>query len=479
MVRWVVLAALSAVLLAFSQTLAWYGDEGFHLLAAQLIIAGKKPYVDFFYPQAPLYAYLNAGWMWLFGEGWRGPHLLSALCTSACAMLSAGFVFDRLPDRRWAGMGAMLVASFICLHSQVMRFGTIGQAYGICLLLILVSFRLTLKAVDHAGNSRAFWAGLCAGAAAECSLLSAAAGPILLIWMARHNYTGDRLRKCGWFVGGAAASLVPVIVLLAQAPRQTLFNVLEYALFHRSPGFIAAARSNIQVLTGWLDSGQGLLVALLGATGLLFVLGRSEWDARRKAEFSLCGWLVAGLGLHLATPQPTYPQYFVLLIPFASILASVGVHAIGSRLSAPKAVRWLAFALLGVLAVQAGRFVNEQRSQLRWPYLEQVATELNQVTPRDGLVWADEMIYVASRRLPPPGLEHFDAQRLQLSPALAASLHVVPRSQVLDWLASGRFATVASCWATDKWVESSGILKIYTKRKTVHGCDIFWHTTPR
>jgi hypothetical protein len=52
----------AAGLLAYSQTwcLAW--DEGYHLVAAQMIVAGKRPYLDFCFPQTPLNAYWNAGW---------------------------------------------------------------------------------------------------------------------------------------------------------------------------------------------------------------------------------------------------------------------------------------------------------------------------------------------------------------------------------------------------------------------------------
>src|ERR1035441_953555 len=53
---------LTAGLAVYAQTLAFAWDEGFHLLAAQLIKAGKTPYLDFFFPQAPLNAYWNAAW---------------------------------------------------------------------------------------------------------------------------------------------------------------------------------------------------------------------------------------------------------------------------------------------------------------------------------------------------------------------------------------------------------------------------------
>jgi hypothetical protein len=54
---WVLPASFTALLLAFSQTVAFYGGEGFHLLAVRLVNIGRRLYFDFFYPDAPLHVY--------------------------------------------------------------------------------------------------------------------------------------------------------------------------------------------------------------------------------------------------------------------------------------------------------------------------------------------------------------------------------------------------------------------------------------
>ena len=53
-------ALLAAALMLYAQTWAFTDDEGFHLLAAQLIKGGMRPYLDFCFPQTPLNAYWNA-----------------------------------------------------------------------------------------------------------------------------------------------------------------------------------------------------------------------------------------------------------------------------------------------------------------------------------------------------------------------------------------------------------------------------------
>ena len=73
----VVVAILSLGLVAYSQAVAYWGDESLHLIAGQLIAAGQRPYSDFFYQHPPLFAYLVAGLLRVFGENWRVVHLQS------------------------------------------------------------------------------------------------------------------------------------------------------------------------------------------------------------------------------------------------------------------------------------------------------------------------------------------------------------------------------------------------------------------
>jgi hypothetical protein len=112
-------AMLFAGLLLYSQTRAFSWDEGFHLLAAQLILAGKRPYLDFCFPQTPLNAYLTAGWMRLFGDTWRAVHVLAAVWVAAAAFLTADFVRSRFPVPDWRLAGALAALVAVGMNSQV------------------------------------------------------------------------------------------------------------------------------------------------------------------------------------------------------------------------------------------------------------------------------------------------------------------------------------------------------------------------
>ena len=90
----------------------------------------------------------------------------------------------------------------IGLNGAVFEYGPV-QAYGICLFGLAAGFRLAVRAVDReelaAFRQRR---GLCAGVAAASSLLSAAAAPVLLIWMVFYNRAGSRWKKIAAFAVG-------------------------------------------------------------------------------------------------------------------------------------------------------------------------------------------------------------------------------------------------------------------------------------
>ncbi len=214
---------LAAGLLAYSQTVysfAW--DEGFHLLAAQLIKSGKRPYLDFCFPQTPLNAYWNAFWMRVFGDTWRTAHALAALATAGAILLTASFLLERFPLPGWRLAAALTAALTIGLNQYVFYFGTIGQAYGLCLLLIVAAFRLAILAVDRKGLLMPALAGLLAGAAASSSLLTATVGPILLLWILVHYRAGLRMAKLAAFLAGSAIAFQPLLWLFVKSPQHVV-----------------------------------------------------------------------------------------------------------------------------------------------------------------------------------------------------------------------------------------------------------------
>lgn len=466
------LASLSLGLVAFAVAADPPWNEGFHLVAARLILAGEKPYVDFFYQHAPIHIYLTAAWMRLFGENWRSADVLAALCTAGSLWLTAQFLWSRIEDPVWRSAVAIAGGLLAGLDALVIRFGGIAQAFGLCLFLLVLAFRATVAAVDRERGLLPFWAGFCSSAAAASSLLAAPAAPILLFWMARYSRAGSRVGKCVRFLGGALVPWLPVLWLAAQAPRRVWFDIVEYQLFYRHSETGGSLSHEIHVLSQWLDSSQALLLIVLAAVGMLFLARQSDWPRRRRSEFHLCLWLSGGLAAVAACANPTFSGYFVLSIPFVAMLAAVGLYAIGSRLWAPRRPAWLVLAVAGFFALGTAKWFYQFRSvfQQGWQRYESVAEQINRVTPPNGMVYAIPEVYFAARRTPPRGLENPWANYL---PAAKAAEIGAPTSTEIDgWLAAGRFATVMA--NDDAKAAALGLPRLYAQRARIGGYEVFW-----
>jgi hypothetical protein len=463
LIFWSALLLIESGLVIYSQSVAYFGNESFHLLAAKLINAGRRPYADFFYQHAPLYACLNALWMRAFGETWRSAHLLSALLTGGCVALLADYIYSRFNTSPQRVTIALFTAALLGLNFYVIAYGTIGMPFAISLFSMAAAFRLTIAAVEQTNYRLAGFAGACIGAAAASSLITAPAVIVLLLWLMRYNLAGKRLIKCAAFLAGAAIALLPLLWLFVEAPRQTFFNLVTYHLFYRLETTNDPLRWNLRELFEWFATYQGLLLMPLAFAGFWWVIKTVEIDRRRKAEFHLCGWLVVVLGVLLALPRPTFAFYFVLLTPFVSILASAGVYAIGRHFQLISLKKLIVGLLVLYVIGLAGRsyqsrfeiFYNNHR------VVEEAASVINRVTAANGLIYASEQVYFEAGRMPPAGLENgFD-----------------PFSKKDEWLAEGRFDTVCTV-ANDPRIQTYDLVNRYANHQVIpaphFNLIIFW-----
>ncbi len=453
----------AAGLVVFSQTRAFVWDEGFHLLAAALIAQGKTVYVDFCFPQTPLNAYLNAGLIYLSGQNWHIPHLLAAMFAVGAMCLTASFVLRHLPageSREWRWAGAGCAAVFIGLNTTVMQFGTVAQAYGSGLFFCVAAFCAAVAAMRRRGALFTFAAGLFAGVAAGCSLLTAPVAIVLLAWTLWTNRGTARWLRSAAFVAGAAIPFTPVIWLFFQAPEQVFFNVFEYQALYRRANWPGINLHDIEVLTGWLNSTQALVLGVLALVGVRRIYKDAEWGR----EFRLALWLVLGLALFNATTHPTFERYFVSLVPFVSILAVAGLFTIRSRRMAVLAAVFMVLSCAQALL--------EDRDASTWEEYENVARKTAEVTPPGAMLYAEEPVYFLLHRTPPTGLEFSYARNVQLPAARQKLLHVVSQAEFKKQIRAGRFATVQSC--KDDLINYYELPSVFPHEIDVEDCSIFW-----
>jgi hypothetical protein len=466
-------AVLAAGLVIYSQTAAFAWDEGHHLLTAQLIGRGKMPYIDFFFPQTPLNAYWNAGWMRLFGDTWRTAHAVSALMTALAVLLTADYVLRRFPVPGWRLASSIAAIFIVGLNVAVFEFGTIGQAYGLALFLIVAAFRLTVQAVAGDRLLHPAVAGFLACAAANSTLLTAPVAPVLLIWMLAENRTGNRWTKAAAFVAAGAIACGPLAWLFVRGPRLTMFNIIQYHLFYRRVQWESATAHDIGVMTAWLDSSQAFLLGLLAVGGLLFVARSSRWERAQRAEFYLCGWLAAALIVHIANGHPNFERYYLFTVPFLGVLAGAGLYAAGSRLVAPDRPFWPVALVSVLVCLGLAKSLYDEREDFSWRDVEAIARQVNEVTPPHAVLLADELTYFASRHAPPSGMELADSHKLDLPPAFAAELHVISRTELDRRIKAGVFDTVET-WETEDRIAALGLPRLYANRVEVAEGNIFW-----
>jgi hypothetical protein len=466
-------SVLSAGLLVYSQTAAFAWDEGFHLLAAQLIRAGKRPYLDFLFSQTPLNAYWNAMWMSLFGESWRTAHAVAALCISGAVMLMADFVFLRFPDPRWRLAAAILAAALFGMNVAVLEYGTIGQAYGLCLLLISAAFRCSMLAIEKKGLLWPCLAGLCAGAAAASSLLTSALTPVLLLWLIWNSPPGRKITGALSFGIGVTTAFVPLLILFFKAPSVVLFDVVQYNLLYREVHWPGVTQQNIGVFLSWIDSSHALLLALLSLAGLAFIKRSAGWEQRLRRDLYLCAWVALALGMHISSARPTFQRYYLLLVPFLAPLATVGLYWAVSHLHTTQRPFWPVFATVLFIAAGAAKLIHEGQDNFTWKDFDGVSREVAQSVPADAPLYADEHVYFLTHHPPPPGLELHDSHKLDLPPDRARELHLVPMREIERRIRAGEFSAVEGC--DEDRIGDIDLHRIYSQKKDAGECFAFFH----
>lgn len=476
---WILILAITASALLYAVTRAFVWDEGYHLIAAQQISRGRLPYIDFCFPQTLLNAYFNAGIITLFGPHWRPIHVGATLFSMGSMLLTAQYMLTSFPVRRWRLACALSAAVFVGLNEVLIQFGTIGQAYGICLFFSMAAYRVALATPARVSVLLPLSCGILAGVAADSSLLTAPILPALLIWIWVYDRAGLPWRKALAFVGGVGIAFLPVIWLYFKSPEQTIFNVVRYhALFRRAdwPSDMAN-HHDLLVLTSLVDSTQALTLMVLALAGLVFLIKQSDWPRWQRGEFFLAAWIGAAEGAYLCTPHPTFTRYFILLTPFMTVLAMAGLYGVASKMGYGERPKWPAGIAAGLMALMFSNFCVQTFDQTTWQEYEKVAKKMVEVTPKGGRIFADEVVYFILGVSPPSGMECSYTHAVALPPAQEKLEHLVSIAELKEQFARHQFVTVQSC--SDAEMERYGLPGPYRYKADMDDCTVFWGEAPK
>jgi hypothetical protein len=248
--------------------------------------------------------------------------------------------------------------------------------------------------------------------------------------------------------------------------------VFQYHAFYRKLYLSETTQHDLEILTSWIDSGQSLMLGLLAVFGLYYVAKRSQWPRALKAEFYLCAWLAAALAAEVGRAHPTFAQYFLLIVPFLSIPAAAGLYAMASGLLGSDRPLWPVVLVSALLVLGLGRSLYQGRDDDQWSVYDRLAKKINEVTPPNAPLLAEEPIYFETKRTPPPGLELAYTHKLNLPAAEAVLLHILSKDELKRQVQSGMFATAYSCDHDD--IEQYGLKNLYKQHLKMDDCSIFW-----
>lgn len=476
---WLLIFAITAFATLYAVTRAFVWDEGYHLIAAQQISRGKLPYIDFCFPQTLLNAYLNAGILKVFGQHWRPIHVGATLFSMGSMLLTAQYLLTSFPARRWRLACALSAAVFVGLNEVVIQFGTIGQAYGICLFFSMAAYRVALATPARVTILLPLSCGMLAGVAADSSLLTAPILPVLLVWIWLYDRVGFPWRKAFAFSVGAGIPFLPVVWLYFKSPQQTLFNVVRYhALFRRVDWPTEMANHHdLLVFTSLVDSTQALALALLAIAGVVFIAKQSDWPRYQRGEFYLAAWISAAEGAYLCTPHPTFSRYFIFLTPFMTVLSMAGLYGLASRMGYRDRPKWPASIAAITMALTFTTFCVQTFDQTTWQEYEKVAAKVAEVTPKGGRIFADELVYFILQTNPPSGMECSYTHALALPPAEEKLQHLVSEADLKKQFERHEFATVQSC--SDAEMDKLGLPSSYRYKNDMDDCTVYWGERPK
>ena len=322
------LAGAAALFVYMSRNRLIARDEGFYVMAAKLVLEGRTPYHDFFYPQMPLLPYVYAGWIAVAGASWPAVRLLSALMTTVLTLLLASEA-----RRLFGAWAAILAVGLFAACSFVFPWYTTVQTYGFSTLLLFASYVSLNRALQVSrsgmGIGRPLVCGLLFGLAVDARLMFAGLLPIFaaaFVFGAVPRRIGVRAALV--FCAGFCAAVLPNLYLALKDFDVYLYNNLGYHMTRSAHSVQAELEHKwviLKVLFGLsgtekFDAYQMPILLLANAAAAVLALCR-------RCRFDPALALAGGLFLLNLTPSPTYMQYFSTLIPFLTIGALYAVQA--------------------------------------------------------------------------------------------------------------------------------------------------------
>ncbi|MBX7144183.1 MAG: glycosyltransferase family 39 protein [Oligoflexia bacterium] len=304
-----IICVLPLIALAFTQGVD--GDEGYYALAGKLVLEGKVPYLDFLYPQTPLFPLLLSYWFKIFGVSWVSGRAFS----SAVIILLAFVLYDhvRRQHGRCCGVLATLLLGFNSLASP---WFMVVKSYGISAFLLFLGYVAMMRSLRRSSWRLAFSSGVLLLMSAGCRLLCLGAAPAF-VWCFWKRGSGKLLKR---FVQGCLVGAIPILLVFLRDPRLFLFNNVGYHLLRSNHGFFSGLGRKLEVTAQLFGLSGANRLAGLQVLLVAGMISAAWWWNRRKGRATHPAIMVTGLLLLVnLLPTPNFTQYFCIVVPFAIV----------------------------------------------------------------------------------------------------------------------------------------------------------------
>jgi hypothetical protein len=338
-------------------------DEGFYLMAGRQVLAGRRLYADFFFPQMPYLPYIQAAVLSVSDAPLVAGRLVSAVSGAILAGLLAATATRAMGKLRVGIAMAMVYAA----NALVISIVPTAKTYGVANLALIAAFLLLARPQARAVG--AFTAGVSAGIAVGARLPAAAAVLVLLLWSSRGG-----IRNGVAFAAGVALALVPCVWVAAQDPQNFWFCNFGFHMLRREiSGLSPILLQKGVVLAKWTLLPQNLILWALALVGI--------WLEPAAAPAIACA--VALSVVYLAA-TPTYLQYLTQILPFL-LLAGIPALAVllqHRKLTVAVASVYIIGLLLALRTPPEGTVRGQKVQFWRVGTVEELATYLHEHTER-------------------------------------------------------------------------------------------------
>jgi 4-amino-4-deoxy-L-arabinose transferase-like glycosyltransferase len=334
-------------------------DEGFFLLASRLVLLHKKPYLDFFYPQAPLLPYIYAVWMKCFGISWAAGRLLAALLTSLLGTLLYEHVC-RLTRSWLAGLAAVVV---FASSSMVFAWLPIVGPFTLSALFIFSAYVIVSRISEKSSQWLIATAGLLFGLSVDVRSYLLLLTPLFLWWVFDNSNARTRKESILWFLCGFTIALLPSLYLFISAPDAFLFNNLGYHAIRSDQGLIGMWQEKVVLTLMFFLGGPGAnglqdSILFFVSLGFIFFISGRRHSARQAFQIALI------VGILSLLPTPAYLPYFCLAVPFLVVSTVCSVNDWLASLESTRQRVFAGVACVGVLGIYLAASAGDFQSYL-------------------------------------------------------------------------------------------------------------------